>query len=226
MSLAAPAPTGDRRPTPTSSTSTTPSASPPRCSCRRGPRAAADAGRGRAEPPRGGAAPEGTRIADQLQKIEGVDWSAAPPNAALARLTAAGGRGEWRRRGGRTRHLRHRHGPQCPGPGPAHRVRGLLYSTHPMLQHREVFLGRVNPGQTRTAQVKGSSCQRPHGPGRRPEPARLSEWGARTRADLHGAPNPRAAQARVRLHLADHRRREGQRGWPIQPGEELRLMRR
>ncbi|MDY0001068.1 MAG: MXAN_5808 family serine peptidase [Polyangia bacterium] len=97
---------------------------------------------------------EGNRIAEKLQKLEGVDWSAPPTGAASPRLTAVVSVGrEGVVNAGEDAYISVTV-TNAPGAGPAYRVRGLLYSTNPLLQHREVFIGRVDAGQTRTAQVK------------------------------------------------------------------------
>lgn len=91
------------------------------------------------------------KIGAQLKKVAKVDWSAAPRGARSPRLSASLSVGQ----GGRTTAGK----PlkiavtvkNAAGAGAAYQVRGLVYSTYTPLQHREVFFGKIGPGQSRTA---------------------------------------------------------------------------
>ncbi len=97
---------------------------------------------------------EESLIARQLKKVAGVDWSAPPANAPAPRLTASVSVG----RGGTVK----AGSPveiavtvtNAAGAGTAYQVHGLIYSTNPLLQHRELFVGRLDPGKRRTVHLK------------------------------------------------------------------------
>jgi carboxyl-terminal processing protease len=90
------------------------------------------------------------KIAVQLKKVAGVDWSAAPRGAPAPRLTTTLSVGQ----GGKATAGK----PlkitvtvkNAAGAGAAYQVRGLVYSTYTPLQHREFFLGKIAGGQSHT----------------------------------------------------------------------------
>ncbi len=163
------------------------------------------------------------RIAKRLERVRGVDWSAAPEGAAKPRLSAEVkvGRDGTVKAGQPLRLVVTV--KNAAGAGPAHRVRGVIHSTYPRMQHREVFIGRVAPGKTGRAEVK----------------VRLPK-GARPRADelsveffvQNGAP-PEATCTEFRIQerakpkftytrlLLDAKGGNGD--GRLQPGESLRL---
>jgi len=90
------------------------------------------------------------KIAVQLKKVVGVDWSAAPRGARAPQLTTSlavgkGGKATAGKPLKITVTVKN-----AAGAGAAYQVRGLIYSTYTPLQHREVFLGKILPGQSRS----------------------------------------------------------------------------
>jgi carboxyl-terminal processing protease len=91
------------------------------------------------------------RIAAQLKKVAKVDWSAAPRGASAPRLTASLSVGNaGKAAAGKPLKITVTVS-NAAGAGAAYQVRGLVYSTYTPLQHREVFFGKIDPGQRRTA---------------------------------------------------------------------------
>lgn len=163
-------------------------------------------------------------IAAQLRKVVGVDWSAAPTGAALPRLSAQVSVGNAGVVDAGQEAFVTVTVTNAAGAGPAHRVRGLVYSTYPLLQHREVFVGRVDPGQSQTARVrfKVSKAARP----------RADELAVRFFVEGGEPPPPTCTVLRLReqpkpdfvytWQLADDVKGNGD--GEIQAGEEVRFL--
>ena len=91
------------------------------------------------------------KIAAQLKKVKKVDWSAPPRGTRAPRLTSSvtvGNKGKVT--AGKPLKITVTV-KNAAGAGAAYQVRGLVYSTYTPLQHREVFLGKIGPGQQRSA---------------------------------------------------------------------------
>ncbi|MFH2009917.1 MAG: MXAN_5808 family serine peptidase [bacterium] len=168
-------------------------------------------------------AAQGRKIAAKLKSVSGVDWSPAPPRSQPPRLTAtvtAGNRGV--AEAGKPLKITVTV-KNAAGGGTAYQVRGLVYSTNPMLQHREVFFGKVAPGATRSAVLSVKLL-----PGARP---RADDLSVRFFTGNGGLPpsictvfrireRPKPAFAYTR-QLMDVIQGNGDGG--IQPGEHVRM---
>ncbi len=92
---------------------------------------------------------QGSKIARQLKKVVGVDWSPAPAGGARPALSASLSVGSaGKAEAGKPLKIAVTV-KNAAGAGVAYRVRGLLYSTYTPLQHRELFFGKIAPGAER-----------------------------------------------------------------------------
>lgn len=93
-------------------------------------------------------------ITRRLARVAKVDWTPAPRGARPAKLSASvqvGRNGVARAGDVLDIRITVRN---APGAGTAYRLHGLIDSSHPLLQHREFFFGRLAPGARRTAHVR------------------------------------------------------------------------
>jgi carboxyl-terminal processing protease len=98
------------------------------------------------------AAAEEQRVVAQLRQDRSLDWTAAPSGAAPPRLTATLAANL--KEPGAGDRLVLTLTVKNAGPPPAHRVAAVLRTFHPLLNGRELLVGRVGPGEERKATVE------------------------------------------------------------------------